>query len=383
MIPPLKSASLVFAGGGTGGHLFPAIAIADRISELLAGETRVEITFVGTKRGVEYRLEERLGYPLRLINVRGITRSLTLRNLLVPFLLVGALWRARSVLKQVSPDIVIGTGGYVSWPVLKMASLKRIITVLQEQNSYPGIATRRLALAASRVYLGFEEARGFLPDRAATTVTGNPVRGNVTGGDRETALKQFKLDPLRKTILVLGGSQGARSINQAVLRSLEYGQPGEGFQLLWQTGKRGYKDVVAAAGERAHYHSLFPFEDDMKQVYAAADVAVARAGAITLAELEACRLPAILIPYPHAAGDHQRRNAKAWVDRGLAEVIDQDELDGVDPLARAVRLAESGKADQIHRRICQETAGRKPAVDVIAEDIIKLIARVQEGTVEF
>lgn len=380
MNPLPKTARIVFAGGGTGGHLFPALAIADRIREILAG--KVEIVFVGTKRGIEYRMRDRLGYPLELINIRGLVRSFTLKNLLVPFLVVGSLLRSKAILKKYRPDIVIGTGGYVSWPILKAAARRKIITVLQEQNSYPGMATRQLASRAARVYLGFEEANEYLPGEAHTIITGNPVRAGVTAGDRAAALKEFKLDPGRKTILVLGGSQGARPVNEAVLKDVKAGRLDEKYQLLWQTGRGDYKDVVASLGERANNHSLFPFAHQMNLVYAAADLAIARAGAITLAELSACGVPSLVIPYPFAAGDHQRKNAKAYVERGYAESIDSDELDRVNLLEKATALFESGRAGQMRQNLKNDFAGKKPAVDVIVEDILKLIARAQEAAVE-
>ncbi|MCP4685694.1 MAG: UDP-N-acetylglucosamine--N-acetylmuramyl-(pentapeptide) pyrophosphoryl-undecaprenol N-acetylglucosamine transferase, partial [bacterium] len=255
MNPLPRTARIVFAGGGTGGHLFPALAIADRIREKLDGKS--EILFIGTKRGIEYRMRDKLGYPLELINVRGLARTLTLKNLLVPFLVVGSLWRSAAILKKHRPDIVIGTGGYVSWPVLKTAARRKITTVLQEQNSYPGVATRQLAARAQRVYLGFEEGSQFLPETAPTLVTGNPVRKGVSEGDRTEAIKQFHLDPARKTILVLGGSQGARSINDAVIKDLKDNALDDEYQLLWQTGRGDYKDVVAELGDKADHHSLF------------------------------------------------------------------------------------------------------------------------------
>jgi len=380
MNPLPKTARIIFAGGGTGGHLFPALAIADRIRELLEGRT--EIVFVGTKRGIEYRMRDKLGYPLELINIRGLARTLTLKNLLVPFLVIGSLWKTAAILKKHNPDIVIGTGGYVSWPVLKAAARRGITTVLQEQNSYPGVATRQLAGRAKRVYLGFEEGGQFLPDSAPIIVTGNPVRSSVSKGDRAEAMKQFHLDPARKTILILGGSQGARSINNAVIKDLEANALNDKYQLLWQTGRGDYKDVVEKLGAKADNHSLFPFAHQMDLVYAAADLAVARAGAITLAELSACRVPALVIPYPFAAGDHQRKNARAYIDRGYAEMIDPDELESARLLAHAVTMFESGGTDRMRQKLGQDQAGKKPALDVIVEDILKLIARAQEATVE-
>jgi len=382
MLTPLRKISLVFSGGGTGGHFFPAVAIADRIRELAGESCSVRIEFVGTTRGIEYRLCESLGYPLRLVNIRGLVRSFTLKNLLVPFLMVTALLKSRAILKAAAPDIVVGTGGYVSWPVLRMAAMMGLPTVLQEQNSYPGITTRQLATKAIRLYLGFGSALSHLPSDLPALTTGNPVRVSVTGGDRTEALTHFKLDPKLRTILVLGGSQGARAINQAVTRSLKAGSLPDGYQLLWQTGKLDYDDIRSELGDRADRHALVQFESRMELIYAAADLAVARAGAITLAELEAVGLPSLLIPYPFAAGDHQRHNAAACVARGYVESIDPDELDKTDLLAHAVGMIDSGRAERLKQNIRRKTAGRKPAVDVIAEDILSIIRKAQEATVD-
>ncbi|MCK4372213.1 MAG: glycosyltransferase, partial [candidate division Zixibacteria bacterium] len=163
---------ILFAGGGTGGHLYPAVAIADRLSQLLEGRGEVDIRFVGTKRGLEYRIRDTLGYPLHLINMRGLVRSFTPRNLLLPFVVAGALFKAWLLLGRFAPDIVVGTGGYVSWPVLRIARTRKIPTVLQEQNSYPGIATRQSARHARRIYLGFKRAADYLDSSAELLVTG-------------------------------------------------------------------------------------------------------------------------------------------------------------------------------------------------------------------
>lgn len=370
---------ILFAGGGTGGHLYPAIAIADRIKEMLSGRTEVDIRFVGTKHGIEYRVRDSLGYPLELINMRGLVRSMTPRNLLLPFVIVLALYKASLLLKRFAPDVVVGTGGYVSWPVLRMASARGIPTVLQEQNSYPGIATRQSAGRADRIYLGFAGAVNYLRTRGEILVTGNPVRSSVMGGDRVAALKKFGLNPDKRTILVLGGSQGARAINQAVLKSVKNKSLGEKYQLLWQTGKRDYKDVTVEAGDKAQSCSLFPFAQSMDLVYAAADVAVARAGALTLAELTACGLPAILVPFPHAAEDHQRKNAMEFVQRGLAVMVDQNDLDECDLIGVAVDLFESGKHGTMKTAVAAATRDKKPAVDIIARDIIELIENRRKG----
>ena len=381
MMPSSKSMRLIFAGGGTGGHLFPAVAIADRIAELAGTDCKLVIEFVGTHRGIEYRMRDRLGYPLRLVNVRGLVRSFTLKNLLVPFLVIGSLWQARSILKEVRPDLVVGTGGYVSWPILRMASGMKISTVLQEQNSFPGIVTRKLARRADRVYLGFEAARSHIHATAPVMTTGNPVRSSVSEGSREEAMTYFDLDQARRTILILGGSQGARSINKAVLKGLRTDCLGDKFQVLWQTGNADFGTITEQVGERSERHVALAFEQRMDLAYAAADLVIARAGAITLAEIEACGKASLLIPYPFAAGDHQRHNARAYASSGIAEVIDPDELGKTELLNRAVAMLASGKTETMTETIRQRNAGRKPAVDVIAEDIIRLVSRKQEATV--
>jgi UDP-N-acetylglucosamine--N-acetylmuramyl-(pentapeptide) pyrophosphoryl-undecaprenol N-acetylglucosamine transferase len=379
VIGQLKSLSLVFAGGGTGGHFFPAVAIADRVCELAGDSCEKKIAFVGTTRGIEYRLHDTLGYPLHVISVRGLERAFTLKNVAVPVLALRSLWQSRMLLKRVVPELVVGTGGYVSWPVLRMAAMMKIPVVLQEQNSYPGVATRQLARFAARVYLGYDEARQYLPNQTPLVLTGNPVRRQIATGNRAEALRHFKLEPSRRTILVLGGSQGARAINDAVLRSFENRPLSESYQLLWQTGMNDYAEVMRRLGGSADRHAVFLFEQRMDLVYAAADMVIARAGAISLAEIESVVLPALLVPYPQAAGDHQRKNAQAAGSRGFAEVVDPVRLAGTDLLGLAVAMCEDGRVDAMKQRLRQHVAGRKPAVDVIAEDIIRLVIKAQEA----
>ena len=367
-----KAIRIVFAGGGTGGHLYPAIAIANRIERMLEGKEKVEILFVGTKRGLEYRMKDTLGYPLRTVNIRGLARSLTLKNLLVPFIAVGALVKASSILSSFRPDVAVGTGGYVCWPVLRMAAMKNITTVLQEQNSFPGLTTRKLAGRAKRIYLGFADAKEHLRTDATMLVTGNPVRREIASGNRAKAVKEFGLDPNKKTVLVLGGSQGARAINNAVLKSLEKKEPDDKYQLLWQTGRRDYTEVNAIANRKVSV-TLFPFAQDMPSVYAVADLVVARSGALTLAEVAACALPTILIPFPHAAGDHQKKNAQSFIKRNVAVMIEEKDLAEVDLLDRAVKLMESDEYGRMRQKAKELAAAGKAAVDIIAEDIIKMI----------
>ena len=374
----LAAIRIIFAGGGTGGHLFPAIAIADRIRALLGNSTDIDIRFVGTKRGLEYRMREQLGYPLHIINVRGLVRAFTLKNLLVPFVLIMALIKSYFLLRKFSPDIVVGTGGYVALPVLKVAGWKGIPTVLQEQNSFPGITTRQLASRTKRIYLGFAAAKEYLPAQANILVTGNPVRTTINTMDKNDALHTLGLNPNRKTILILGGSQGARAVNNAVLKSLQSNSLTDRYQLIWQTGKRDYDSIMSQIKDKKHIGIILPFSHNMPQLYAAADIAVARAGALTLAELITSHTPSILIPYPFAAGDHQRKNALDMEKRNLAIVIDEKELQEHDLLTEAVSILSSEQYRQMKTALIKETEGKKPAVDVIAEDIIQLVRESQE-----
>lgn len=369
---------ILFAGGGTGGHLYPAIAIADRLKAQLGRQSDVEIRFVGTKRGIEYRLGNSLGYPLTTIAMRGIVRRFSLKNLLVPFAVAASLIQSFRLITSFNPQLVVGTGGYVAWPVVRMAAYRNIPIVIQEQNSFPGIVTRRAAAFASRIYLGFAGAKKHLETKAPMIVTGNPVRDSLTHGDRHRAAIEFGLDPNKKTILILGGSQGASAINQAVLRSLANTSLPSNLQLLWQTGKRDYTEVAAVAGDKVSDRALFPFSEKMPLVYAAADFAVARAGALTLAELSACGLPSLLIPYPIAAGDHQRKNAEECVANGTALMITEDNLESHDLLKEAADVIQSEKFMGMRVNIRTANAGKRPALDLIAEDIITLL-KEQKG----
>lgn len=373
------SVKILFAGGGTGGHLYPALAIANRIAELLKDRAETDIAFVGTKRGLEYRLGDELGYPLYLISMRGITRSLTLKNLFVPFMVLLALIQSAMLLSKFRPDMVVGTGGYVSWPVLKMAAVLGILTVLQEQNSFPGVATRSAAARAKRIYLGFEEAKTFLKSAAPMIVTGNPVRAEIANGSRQRAYEHFKLNPNKKTILVLGGSQGAHAINNAVIKSLEKNNWAGDAQLLWQSGTRDYKEVKEKTAQLNWDGALFPFAANMADVYAASDVVIARAGALTLAELIECNLPSILIPFPYAAGDHQKKNALSLSSHNRAVLVDENQLGELDVLNEAVQLLKSEKYTQIKSALSELIKDRKPAVEIIADDIVSLIGDSKEA----
>ncbi|MEE9442773.1 MAG: undecaprenyldiphospho-muramoylpentapeptide beta-N-acetylglucosaminyltransferase [candidate division Zixibacteria bacterium] len=333
---------VLFAGGGTGGHLFPALAIAEEIKRLNKNN---EIEFVGTRYGIEYRMREKLGYPLSLISMRGLPRKVSLNLLIFPFRVAWTVIQSIKILRRFKPDIVVGTGGYVAGPPIIAASMKKILCVIQEQNSFPGLVTRKLASHTNMIYLAYRKAEEYLPKRANRMLLGNPVRSSINSGDKNLAYEKFGLRRGRKTILILGGSQGARKINYAVLDGLKFLD--DSVQLLWQCGEGDYKDVTERLDKKDFVVSLFPFSKDMELVYAAADIAIARAGALTIAELTACGIPAILIPYPYATANHQDYNAREIKKAGAAEVIADKDIDTVNPLQKAMTILASDKYEKM------------------------------------
>ncbi len=318
-----KKVKVIFAGGGTGGHLFPAIAMAE---EFKRRYPESEIAFVGTKRGLEADVLPRRGFKLYYITIVGIKRRLDFKIILLPFYLFWSLLQSFQILKGISPDLVVGTGGYVSFPVVFLAGLINIPSLIQEQNSYPGISTRILSLWASRVSLAYPESVKYFILKKNLKVIGNPVREEVARGGKKISLKDFNLDPDKKTVLILGGSQGSKAINDAVLEGLDMLEEEKNLQILWQTGKSDYPRIKDAVKRCKSKISVFPFLENMSEAYQSSDLLVSRAGALTLAEILCCGKPALLVPYPFAAGDHQRHNAESLKKRGAAEVILQKDL---------------------------------------------------------
>lgn len=313
---------IIFAGGGTGGHVYPALNIAQAVRRRWSSE----ILFFGTKRGLEREKVPAAGFAIKFIPVAGVQRRLTLNNFAVPFKLAASLYICRKTLKQFAPHVVIGTGGYVMGPVLRAAQSMNIPTLVQEQNVFPGVTTRLLARKAQYVFLPDEKAKKYFKRQDNLLVTGNPVSLSQTEETREEILQSFGLDAGKQTVLVFGGSQGAESLNRALTELLDKGALPEGFQLLWQTGARHYERIHQLQQQKGWSDvAVLPFIDPMRRAYAAADLAVCRSGAMTLAELTQTGLPAILIPYPAAAGDHQTMNARALAEKNAAFMLKDDE----------------------------------------------------------
>ena len=350
---PDRAFTYLFAGGGTGGHIYPAIALAE---ELLQRQPESDIHFVGTKKGLERKVVPEKGFPLHLIAVRGVARYRTMANLLFPFRLLWSLIQSVALLLRLRPRAVIGTGGYVSGPVLYAASVLNVPTLIQEQNSYPGITTRLLARRVDRVHLSFQSSKNYLKKKDNLFVTGNPVRHLDVSVSQNKARQHFGLDGDRVTLFVFGGSQGASAINQALLEGLEAILQEIDLQIIWSTGPSDYQEIQQKAEIRKSRLFLAPFITDMPMAYRAADCALARAGAITLAELTACGCPAILIPYPYAAAHHQEENAKTLEKEGAAKMILQSELTPQILIETVRELAQNEKQRQQMRRAAEKFA---------------------------
>ncbi len=369
----MKKFKAIFAGGGTGGHLTPALAIANSLKAKIGNKAEADFLFIGTRRGIEFKVREKLGYPLALINIRGLSRSLSLSNLMFPFLLIGAVLKSMTLIGSFKPDIVIGTGGYVMGPVLLAAYFKGVNRVMQEQNSYPGLTTRKLAPLTDRVFLGFHDAVSHLSGKCRVIDSGNPVNNVIGTVAKEEGLRFFELDPSKRTIMIMGGSQGASNINKNILRNLD--GLDENYQLIWQTGDRDYKDVTASAGGRVSGRSLFPFTDRIEMAYAAADIIIARAGALSLAEIAAAGLPSVLVPFPYATGDHQMKNAESFAKNDAAVIIKDSDLDRINLLGEAVELLRGDKTGEMSRAAkANHLIDGRRAVDIICDEILELTA---------
>jgi UDP-N-acetylglucosamine--N-acetylmuramyl-(pentapeptide) pyrophosphoryl-undecaprenol N-acetylglucosamine transferase len=364
----MKPLRIIFAGGGTGGHVFPAIAIAEEIRKI---KPEAEILFVGTKKKIEARVIPQKGYPFRSIWISGWSRTIRWDSILFPVKVIVSMIQSYKLMKQIKPDVVVGTGGYVCGPVVRTASYLGIPTVIQEQNSYPGVTTRMLAPKADVVHISFDETRKYLKRTDNVLTSGNPTRSEFNTISRESALQKFNFDSTRPVILVFGGSLGAATINNAVLGSIhvleEYNA-----QLLWMTGESMYDEITNKVGRRDG-RIIAPFFDDMASAYAAATLAVCRAGATTIAELTRTGVPAILVPYPFAAAHHQEFNARMLTDNGAARLINDAELSRDLPGVLRELLGKPELIDAMREK--SASLGKPDAGKKIAESILELAER--------
>ncbi|WP_026977053.1 undecaprenyldiphospho-muramoylpentapeptide beta-N-acetylglucosaminyltransferase [Flavobacterium tegetincola] len=318
----MQNLKFILSGGGTGGHIYPAIAIAN---ELKLRFPDADILFVGASNKMEMQKVPQSGYPIKGLWIAGIQRKFTFDNALFPIKLLDSLLKSRTIIRQFKPDVVIGTGGFASGPLLRVAGFAGIPTVLQEQNSFPGITNKWLSKKASKICVAYENLEKFFP-KNKIVLTGNPVRQDLTGfkEKREEAIAFYKLNPNKKTVLVLGGSLGARRINQLIAKEL-VNFSSQNVQLIWQCGKL-YHDEYSHFNEKEDVQVL-SFIERMDLAYAAADVIISRAGASSVSELCLVGKPTLFIPSPNVAEDHQTKNANAIVDKEGALIIKESELD--------------------------------------------------------
>lgn len=312
--------TVLFAGGGTGGHLYPAIAIAE---EIVKKDSNAKIVFVGTKNKIEARIVPQKGFEFHTIWISGFSRRLTISNIIFPLKVIISLLQSFFVIQKIKPNVVVGTGGYVCGPMLFVASVLGIPTAVHESNSYPGVTTRLLARRVSKVFITFDGTKKWLSSKASIEVVGNPTREELSSVTRNEGSVFFKLDPKKKTVFVFGGSLGAASINKA-MPEIVNDAIAHDYQIIWQTGET---DWQSAKTIQQHNNIVaIKYIDRMDCGYAAADIVVSRSGATTLAELTRIGKPAILVPYPYAAANHQVLNAETLVEAGAAVMIIDSEL---------------------------------------------------------
>jgi UDP-N-acetylglucosamine--N-acetylmuramyl-(pentapeptide) pyrophosphoryl-undecaprenol N-acetylglucosamine transferase len=363
-----ENLKIILSGGGTGGHIYPAIAIAN---ELKSRFPKADILFVGAQDKMEMQKVPQAGYPIKGLWIAGIQRKLTLQNALFPFKLISSLLKSYGILKQFKPDVVIGTGGFASGAVLKVASILGIPTLIQEQNSYPGITNKLLSKKANKICVAYENLEHFFP-KDKMRITGNPVRQDLLNiqNSREEGIKHFDLDPNKKTLLILGGSLGSRRINQLIAQEIDWLLL-QNIQIIWQCGKLYFEEYKKFNHEKNQPITVLAFIDRMDLVYAAADVVISRAGASSVSELCIVGKPVIFIPSPNVAEDHQTKNAKAIVDKNGAIMIKESQLETEFKIVFEALLKDKGKQEELSKNIKQLALPN--ATKQIVDEIVKLV----------
>ena len=361
----MQNLKFIISGGGTGGHIYPAIAIAN---ELKAQYPDAEFLFVGAKDKMEMQKVPQAGYEIKGLWISGIQRKITLQNAMFPIKLLSSLWNSYRIIKKFNPNVVIGTGGFASGAVLKMASLMNIPIVVQEQNSYPGITNKLLAKKASSICVAYEGLESFFP-KDKIKLTGNPVRQDLLDIDtkRIQSLTYFELDSTKRTLLVLGGSLGARKVNQLIAQEIDFITQ-LGVQVLWQCGKL-YYDEYSHLNTKENVHVL-AFIDKMDLAYAAADVVISRSGASSVSELCIVGKPTIFIPSPNVSEDHQTKNALAIVKKKAAVLLRENELEEKFKNTFAELLSNDEMQDKLSKKI------HKLAMPNATKEIVKEIEKL-------
>lgn len=362
----MKKHKFILSGGGTGGHIYPAVAIAN---ELKSRFPNCEILFVGAQDKMEMQKVPQAGYGIEGLWIAGIQRKLTLQNMMFPLKLASSLWKSRKIIKKFKPDAVIGTGGFASGPLLQVANSNNIPTIIQEQNSYPGITNKILSKKANAICVAYENLERFFP-KDKIVFTGNPVRQDLLDSDSKTqeGIRHFKLDANKKTLLILGGSLGARRVNQLIEKELDF-LLATGVQVFWQCGKL-YFEEYKKYNDKQNVQ-VVAFIDRMDLIYAAADFVISRAGASSVSELCLVGKPTIFIPSPNVAEDHQTKNAKAIVDKNGAILLKESELDDQFETTFSDLISNENLQKELSQNI--KSLAKPNATKDIVEEIIKLI----------
>lgn len=362
---------VIISGGGTGGHIYPAIAIADALKIL---EPNAEILFVGAKGKLEMEKVPKAGYPIEGLWISGFHRKLTMRNLLFPIKLLSSLFKAGKIIKKFKPDAVVGVGGYASGPILQMAASRKIPALIQEQNSYAGVTNRILAPKVQKICVAYPHMEKYFP-KEKIVFTGNPVRKDISNlEDRYSeAISHYGLDQNKKTTLLFGGSLGAKMLNEAMAENTKLIADHPNIQWIWQMGSIYYEDFVQS--ETAMLPNVYPlaFLERMDLAYAASDLVVSRAGALTVSELCIVGKPAILVPSPNVAEDHQTKNAMALVQEDAAVLLKDSEVkENLIAQVTGLMKDEDKKLQLISNigKLAKEDAARN-----IAEQIIELVKK--------
>ncbi len=362
----MKPYKFIISGGGTGGHIYPAIAIANELKNRFPD---AEFLFVGANDKMEMQKVPQAGYAIEGLWIAGIQRKITLQNAMFPMKLVSSLLKSRSIIKKFKPNAVIGTGGFASGPLLQMANSMNIPTVIQEQNSYPGITNKILSKKANTICVAYENLERFFP-KEKIVFTGNPVRQDILDIDskRSEALSYFNLDDNKKTLLVIGGSLGARRINQLMAKEIDF-LLANNLQIIWQCGNL-YMSEYKQFSEVENVQ-VISFIDRMDLIYAAADFVISRAGASSVSELCLVGKPTLFVPSPNVAEDHQTKNAKAITDKNGALLLKESELDSnfesvFNKLIRDENLQKNLSENM--RKLAKPNATKD-----IVEEIVKLI----------
>jgi UDP-N-acetylglucosamine--N-acetylmuramyl-(pentapeptide) pyrophosphoryl-undecaprenol N-acetylglucosamine transferase len=360
---------VLIAGGGTGGHLFPGLAIAD---EFKRRDEKTEVIFVGTEHGIEARVVPREGYPIRFLRAEGLVGVSVMKKIRAITRIFSGIADSHRIIQALNPEIVIGVGGYASGATMLTACFKSIPTMILEQNSIPGLTNKFLARFVRGVCITYQESISFFP-KAKTYLTGNPVRMQVLKGSIESAYRLFSLEKSLFTIFIFGGSAGARSINMAMIEALNYLHDLRGkVQFLHQTGTKDYEHVREAYRKAGFKGTITPFIYQMGEAYAVADIVVSRAGATTLAELTALGKPALLIPYPYAAGQHQELNARKLLEMGAVKMILNRELKG-ESLAESIRELFKNETMRREMQRISRSVGRPDACAKVVDIALSYI----------